>query len=95
MVKIGSLPVTKKAAKELYERLYPQAQTIKLIADFQLNILRDPNCAVREIRFSIFKDSNPEPKHYYPCPCLSGKKYKKCHRNKPSGLENLIYGSSN
>lgn len=89
---LGLFPVSKESLTEIYSRIYPQAFEVKLIAELQLKLLDDPLFGVRQMRFLIYRlKGHSEPKPYEPCPCSSGKKYKKCHRFYNLEDEDLIF----
>lgn len=92
MIAIGTFPVSKDTLTEIYTRIYPQAQEVKLIAELQLKLLDDPVFGIRQVRFFIYRlKGNLEPKPYENCPCGSGKKYKKCHRFYTLEDDDLIF----
>lgn len=92
MMAIGTFPVSKESLTEIYSRIYPQAQEVKLIAEMQLKLLNDPLFGVRQMRFFVYRQKgNTEPKPYENCPCSSGKKYKKCHRFYTLEEDDLIF----
>lgn len=94
---IGGFEINPKAVEDIFERIFPSAQIIKNIAYLQLKKLDDPTFPTREMRFSIFKLRNKgvTPKHFDPCPCKSGLKFKKCHALENFFTDDLIYRPQN
>lgn len=93
LLKIGGFEINQKTVEGIFERIFPSAQIIKNIAYLQLKKLDDPAFPVRDMRFLIFKLKNKGviPKHFDPCPCKSGLKYKKCHALVDFSTDDLIY----
>lgn len=94
VIVLGSLEVSKKAAKELFERIHPMAQTMRTISEMHLNGLDDPEYPLREFIFAFYpKEKLTKLKHFMLCPCGSGLKYKKCHRDRPNLYDGLVFES--
>lgn len=84
--------MTKETVNEIYERIHPCVQTIRNIADLHLGLMDNPKYSTEELRFLLYMSNHTgEPKSYLPCPCGSGKKYKKCHRFKYKNLGYLYF----
>jgi hypothetical protein len=90
VIKIGTFPVSKDSLEEIYSRIFPYVQLLKILTDIQLGLLDDPLYSVKEFRYMVYRRKGiKEPRHFELCPCGSNKKFKKCHKLKDYGLEGL------
>lgn len=92
MVLLGGFPVSFDVMTKFYERIFPQAQEIRMMADYQLRLLDDPSVVVRDIRFIIYMQSGKAPpKPHRKCICGSNKKFRNCHGTNNPQDDNLVF----
>lgn len=89
---LGVLDVSLEAITELYQRIFPQAQEIKMMAECQLRLLDDPTFTVRDIRYIIYLQSGkPTPIPQKRCVCGGSRKFRNCHGNPNRYNDDLVF----